>query len=157
MKDPIEYHSNLINELNNSIINLLEQSDSQRKKDVLDLRTDIEYIRNRLSQSYSSDFPYKSIRIRFDEEYELKLPKYGLETFNRKLKGEMYFSVIGGTEKYIDIRTTSFPNTFKIRLYYQTLDILKRQTGKGYLIYKRGGEKLQGDETKIYYKIIKLL
>lgn len=156
MKDPIEYHSELVNGINKTINNLLEQSDSQRRKDVSDLRKDIEYIRNRLSQSYSSEFPYNSIRIRFDNEYELKLPKYGLEPFDRKLKGEMYFSVIGGTDEYMDIKTTSFPKTFKIRLYYKTLETYVKQHGKSFLIYESGKNKLKGDEISIIFKILKL-
>jgi hypothetical protein len=156
MEDPIEYHTLLINDINNTIFNLLEQSDSERKKDISNIRKDIEYIRSMLRDNYPSEFPYNSIRIRFDGEYEIKLPKYGIETFDRKLKGEMYFSIIDGNDEYIDIKTTSFPKTFRIRLFYNTLDLFKTQKGKALLIYERGREKLKGDETTVFFKIVKL-
>jgi hypothetical protein len=156
MKDPIEYHSDLINELNNTIINLLEQSDPQRSEDITDIRREIEDLRKLLGLSQTDNFPYKSIRIKFNSDYELKLPKYGIETFDRKLKGEMYFKILGGNDQFMDIATNSFPKTFKIRLYYKTLELFKSQNGKTFLIYERGREKLQGVETSIDFKIVKI-
>lgn len=75
--------------------------------------------------------------------------------FDRTLKGEMYFSVLGGTKDYIDIKTSSFPNSFKIRLEYETLRELVWQNGYGKLIYESGSQFLVADENKIYFKIIK--
>lgn len=156
MKDPIIYHSNLIKDLNETIQSLLEVSDAEKRSDIASIRRDIEDIKNRLNQNSGGDFPYNKIRIRFENDYELKLPKYGLESFDRTLKGEMYFSILGGNDEYMDIKTNSFPETFRIRLYYKTLETYTKQKGKALLIYKRGREKLQGDETTIIFKIIKL-
>jgi hypothetical protein len=156
MKNSIENFTNIIEDVNNIITLLLEESDAEKKKDVKSIRKEIsdlkKLIRNKGSES---SFDFTKIRLRFDSEYELKLPKYGLETFNRKLKGEMYFSVLEGTDEYMDIKTTSFPDTFRIRLTYKTLEELKNQTGKAILIYKRGREKLRGEETNVTYKILK--
>jgi hypothetical protein len=67
----------------------------------------------------------------------------------------MYFSVLGGSDDYIDIKTNSFPESFRIRLYYETLKTMKRQYGKAFLIYKSGTERLEGEETEIIFEIIK--
>ena len=88
-------------------------------------------------------------------EYELTLPKYGVESFDRTLKGEMYFKVIGGNSEYMDIKTSSFPDTFKIRLTYDTLEEYKKQRGDAFLIYQRGTQYLEGEETKINFTILK--
>jgi hypothetical protein len=156
MKNPIEYHSNLINDINKAIEFLLEDSDSKRRQDISDIRDEIDDLRELLRQSYTGNFPYNSIRIKFNGEYELKLPKYGMETFDRKLKGEMYFTILGGNNDFMDIATTSFPKTFRIRLYYKTLELFKTQSGKSFLLYERGREKLEGEKTKIDFKIVKL-
>ncbi|MCF7867044.1 hypothetical protein K9M18_06455 [Candidatus Woesearchaeota archaeon] len=156
MKNSIENFTTIIEDVNDIISTLLEQSDAEKKKDVKSIRKEIsdlkKLIRNKDSES---SFDFSRIRLRFDGEYELQLPKYGVETFNRKLKGEMYFTVLGGTDEYMDIKTTSFPNTFRIRLTYKTLEELKNQTGKAFLIYRRGREKLKGEETNVTYKILK--
>ena len=154
MDNSLKYHHKLVNELNDSITSLLEQSDEEKKKDVESIRQDINDLRNLINTDNNS-LGFKKIRIRFEEEYELKLPKYGIESFDRKLKGEMYFKVVGGSKTFMDLQTSSMPYTFKIRLTYKTLDEYKNQRGNAFLIYKRGREKLVGEEIKIDYKIIK--
>jgi hypothetical protein len=155
MKNSIQNFTEIVEDINTIISILLEQSDSEKKKDVEDIRKEISDLRKLLqSKDSGQSLGFSKIRIRFDGEYELKLPKYGLETFNRNLKGEMYFSVLGGTDEYMDIKTSSFPDTFRIRLFYTTLDVYKNQVGDAYLIYSRGTERLEGDETKVKYKII---
>ena len=47
------------------------------------------------------------------------------------------------------------PDTFKIRLHYKTLKEYENQRGYGYLIYQRGRESLEGQDTKMIFKIIK--
>jgi len=42
----------------------------------------------------------------------LQLPKYGIENFDRKLKGLMYFKVVNSNNNYMDLRTSSMPKTF---------------------------------------------
>jgi hypothetical protein len=155
MKNSIENFTLMIEDVNKMISILLEQSDAEKRKDIEGIRNDIANLRNLLqSKDSGGSLGFSKIRIRFDEEYELKLPKYGIETFNRTLKDEMYFSVIGGSDEFMDIKTKSFPDTFRIRLTYQTLESYKRQIGDAYLIYNRGTEKLEGEEIKVKYKII---
>ncbi len=155
MKNSIQNFTEAVEDINAMISILLEQSDSEKIKDVEDIRKEISDLRKLIqSKNSGQSLGFSKMRIRFDGEYELKLPKYGLETFNRNLKGEMYFYVLGGTDKYMDLKTSSFPDTFRIRLSYQTLDVYKNQVGDAYLIYSRGKEKLKGEEINIKYKII---
>jgi len=155
MKKSIEYHTKLITDINQVISNIVEQSDSNKRSDITGIRSDISDIRRLLQQDSPSDIGLSSIRIRFYGEYELKLPKYGVESFDRTLKGEMYFKVMGGNNDFLDIKTNSFSDYFKIRLYYSTLNTYKNQRGKAFLIYNRGTQKLVGEDTTIDFKIIK--
>ena len=154
MDNSINKQHKIIDEINSSISKLLEQTDKKKQKDVAGIRSDIDYLRTLLYSS-KDGFDFNTIRIRFEEDYELKLPKYGVESFDRTLKGDMYFSVLGGNDVYMDIKTSSFPETFRIRLEYQTLREYENQYGVGYLIYSRGTQRLEGEDTKIYFKILK--
>ena len=127
----IDYYNDLVKSVEQGILVLLEQSRDS------DLEQDIKSVKN-------------------NREYELSLPKYGVEVFDRKLKGLMYFNILGGNNHYIDIQTNSFPETFRIRLRYKTLDTISNQTGKAFLLYKRGSEKLKGKEENIEFKIKKI-
>lgn len=154
MDNSINKQHKIIDEINSSISKLLEQTDQKRQKDVEGIRSDIDYLRS-LLYSPKNGLDFNTIRIRFRGDYELKLPKYGVESFDRTLKGDMYFSVLGGNDVYMDIKTSSFPETFRIRLEYQTLREYENQYGVGYLIYNRGTQRLEGEDTKIYFKILK--
>ena len=155
MKNTINHHNKIVRDINKTIYNLVEQSDEERRSDVSNIRSDIQSLRDLLYGENSDGVNFSKIRIRFFDEYELKLPKYGIESFDRTLKGEMYFKVVGGGNGFIDIKTNSFPDTFRIRLFYSTLDELKNQKGDAYLVYRRGTQYMEGDETKIQFKIIK--
>jgi hypothetical protein len=156
MKNTINYHNKIIQDINKTIYHLVEQSDKERQSDVTSIRSDIIDLRDLLfKKNNSTDIGFSKIRIKFFNEYELKLPKYGVESFDRTLKGEMYFNVLGSGDGFIDIRTSSFPNSFRIRLFYNTLEEYKAQKGEGYLIYRRGTQYMEGDETKLLFKIIK--
>jgi hypothetical protein len=154
MEKTIEYYNNLISEITDTISTIVEVSDEEKRRDIDSLRQDIAYIRSLLYDT-PNQIDFKKIRIRFYGEYELRLPKYGVEEFDRTLKGEMYFKVIGGNDEFIDIKTNSFPDSFRIRLKYKTLKELTDQVGYAFLIYSRGSERLVGDETKIDFRIIK--
>ena len=155
MKNTVNYQNKIIQDINKTIYRLMEQSDEERRSDVASIRSDIQSLRDLLYGSDNNGINFSKIRIRFFGEYELKLPKYGIESFDRTLKGEMYFKVVGGGNGFIDIKTNSFPDTFRIRLFYSTLDELKNQKGDVYLVYRRGTQYMEGDETKIQFKIIK--
>ena len=66
----------------------------------------------------------------------------------------MYFSVVGGNDDFLELRTNSMPKTFKIVLTYETLREFKRQRGDAYLKYKRGRENLEGDSETVSFKIL---
>ena len=117
MENSIEKYINTIKDINFTINSLFEQSDIEKKRDIDELRSEIEYLKSLIS---TKDFDFGKIYIKFDNDYELELPKYGYRTFDRTLKGVMYFTVLGGTDYYIDIATNSFPERFKIRLEYKT-------------------------------------
>ena len=155
MKNTINHHNKIIQDINKTIYYLVEQSDEERRSDVSSIRSDILDLRDLLYANDKTDIGFSKIRIRFFGEYELKLPKYGIESFDRTLKGEMFFKVLGSGDGFIDIRTSSFPDSFRIRLYYNTLVEYKIQKGEGYLIYRRGTQHMEGEETKLQFKIIK--
>ena len=167
----IDGYNDLVKSIETDILVLLEQSrDSDLEQDIIDIRSDLEQdiidIRSDIDQLWADikgygkgldgGFSYTYIEINFNREYELSLPKYGLETFDRKLKGLMYFNILGGNDHYMDLQTNSFPETFRIRLYYKTLDTLTQQKSKAFLIYERGRENLKGEEEKIEFKIRKI-
>jgi len=149
--DKIEYYNKLIKEINNNITLLLKESPSQSKQ-LRKMYDEVQELKRSLRKN-SLGFSY--IEIDFDGEFELQLPKYGIENFDRKLKGLMYFKVVNSNNNYMDLRTSSMPKTFVIRLYYSTLKDFKKQREKGLLIYRRGREKLIGPEESINYSIRK--
>ena len=161
MESNINRINQIVEDLNNEIDFLIEQSfsstdDDTKKDDISSIRKDIEYLRSKLygDNNLKDTLGFRKITIRFDNEYQLKLPKYGIEEFDRVLKGDMYFSVVGGNESYLELRTSSMPPSFKIILYYETLREFKRQNGDAYLYYSRGRERLTGESESVSYKII---
>lgn len=157
MKNSVENFHKIVDDLNTTISILIENDDvdnKQRKRDVDDIRKDIQQIRDMLVKQEAGSIGISKIRIRFDGEYELKLPKYGIEKFDRNLKGDMYFSVLGGNDEYIDMKTKSFPDYFRIRLKYKTLEQRVSQRGEAYLVYRRGSDYMEGDETKMTFEIL---
>ena len=156
----INYYNDLVKSIEQGILVLLEQSrDSDLEKDIGSVKSDVDQLWSDIKgygKGGDGSFDYTYIEIKFNREYELSLPKYGLETFDRKLKGLMYFNILGGNDHYMDIQTNSFPETFRIRLFYKTLDTMSNQTGKSFLIYKRGRENLKGKEENIEFRIKKI-
>lgn len=148
----INFYNNILGDINSQIRDILNEDIG---KDILDLRKEIKNLKNRFDVP-NKIFSY--IEIEFDGKYELGLPKYGLENFNRNLLGRMYFTVDNVNEdlKYIDIRTKSFPDSFKIRIFYRYLEPNKRQRGKAQLIYKSGSKKSDGPKETIMFEIKKL-
>jgi|TARA_B110000305_G_C19053173_1_gene453619 hypothetical protein len=156
----IDYYNDLVKSVEQGILVLLEQSrDSDLEQDIKSVKNDVDQLWADIKgygKGGDDSFRYTYIEIDFNREYELSLPKYGVEVFDRKLKGLMYFNILGGNNHYIDIQTNSFPETFRIRLRYKTLDTISNQTGKAFLLYKRGSEKLKGKEENIEFKIKKI-
>lgn len=148
----INFYNGVLNEINSQVSDILNEDIGD---DILELRKEIQKIKNRF------DIPnkiFKYIEIEFDGKYELELPKYGLENFNRNLLGRMYFTIDTVNEelKYIDVRTNSFPDTFKLRIFYRYLETNKPQRGKAQLLYKSGSKKSDGPKETIMFEIKKL-
>ncbi len=155
-------YNEIINYMNNYIDLLLEQNYSQEKSEILDIKSEIEGLRDEIYDYYNTSnldvsFPYTFCRIVFDGEYELELPKYGLKKINRTLKGEMFFDIIGGSieKNTIFLKTTSLENTsFEIKLTnFDTFELFKRQIGYANLVYNKIYE---GNEEKIKFKFVNL-
>lgn len=148
----INQYNGIIGDINTQIRNILNEDIGD---DILELRREIKKLQNRF------DIPnkiFKYVEIEFKEKYELDLPKYGIESFNRNLVGRMYFTVDNVNEelKYIDVRTSSFPDSFRLRIFYLYLEIGKKQSGKGQLIYKSGSKKSEGPKESIMFEIKKI-
>lgn len=147
-------HQSTINLINEYVDLLLKEQKTKEDiaVDIEQLQKDIARIKRKLT---GGDYPYSYCEITFDGEYELDLPKYGAEEFKRVLKGRMYFTIIGGSEegKYMYIQTNSFPDNFKIKLTYKSIETFKMNQGKGNLIYK---DVYSGNEETIYFTINKL-
>jgi hypothetical protein len=150
-----EENLKIYNHLNSYLVILLREGRDEEKiaKDIISLSDEIESIRMRLFGS--SDFPYTYCEVDFREEYNVELPKYGMEEFNRNLKGRMYFTILGGSEsgKFMYLKTKSFAEAFKLKITYKSLEINDRQNGKANLIYDN---RYSGPETKVFYTIKKL-
>ena len=74
----------------------------------------------------------------------------------------MYFKVVNYDEKnkIIELKTSSFPDTLRLRLTYDKLVDNQDQKGKIQLIYNKYGksssEDIYGDEKDIYFNFIKI-
>ena len=149
----IEYQNSIIKEINENINNLIPEN--SRKRKLKKMYDEVQVLKKQVRDVPSKSLGFSYVEIDFVGEYELKLPEYGIEEFDRKLKGGMYFKVVGGTKTYMDLRTSSMPTEFIIRLHYTTLKEFKKQSGKGLLIYRRGREKSYGPDQTISYSIRK--
>lgn len=153
MFNSLEKYIKSIDEVNQKI-NLLIKEDDVDKKDIDYIRSEINYLRNLIRSKSEIYFDFDKIRIDFRDETLLDLPSYGVGNEDRTLKGKMYFNVVGGTKKYLDLRTTSLPKSFLIRLTYETLEPKEKQKGYGYLVFESGSQYLEGKEILIRYEII---
>lgn len=143
-----------INDLNKKIKSLIGEDIN---KEILDLRDEIRQIRNSILGGGSSSL-YSYVEIEFAGEYEISLPKYGVENFDRKLKGRMYFSVVNVNESlgFIDVRTKSFPESFILRIFYKKLELFKPQNGKAQLIFSSGTKRGEGPKESIKFEFKKI-
>ena len=115
----LNYHNKIIKTLNDDIIKLLPED--SRKRKLKKMYDEVQVLKKQVRGVPSKSLGFSYVEIDFIGEYELKLPEYGIEEFDRKLKGGMYFKVVGGTNTYMDLRTSSMPKEFIIRLHYTTL------------------------------------
>lgn len=154
--------NNIVSYINKHIDFLLENNLSKKEKrkissDISQIRQKISDIKSKYLGVYDEDFPYTYCEIKFDGEYILPIPKYGLEETSRTLKGTMYFNIISGDEdEYIlDLKTKSLKNTqFKIKIKdFRTFKLFQRQNGDATLVYKN---ILEGTEVGIVFQFLKL-
>ena len=81
------------------------------------------------------------------------------EKFERELKGDMYFDVVGGnrTLGYLDMKTRSFPNTLAVRLLFnRDLKVNQETYYDVFLVYESNGNFLSPDVKKSKEKNIPL-
>lgn len=137
-----------------------EGEDKETKKGINSLRDDIAELKRLiggLKDKNSGDL-YSYIEIDFPDEVTLNIKKYGTKELNRKLIGRMFFNIdlINDKYRYIDMRTKSLEESFYFRLHYKKLDLFEKQSGRVRLIYKRGKQKLKGEDESCNFEIMAL-
>ena len=144
-------------------------SDSKEKEAVItgisDIQTEIEELKSlisKLEDKKEKQLPFKKIVIEFKKKVELDIQKMKSPEFQRNLIGTMYFKVmeVNENEKYLLLKTNSFPDTMFIRLEYNSLDIYKEQKGDVNLIYSRYKNPVvnpvEGDREDCFYRIVEI-
>jgi hypothetical protein len=103
---------------------------------------------------------FNQIVIEFKKKVELDIIKLKSPEFQRNLVGVMYFKVVGvdETNRTIELKTSSFPDTIILNLKYETLTTYQDQKGEVNLIYSRYGDPdlrpVDGELEDCYFKII---
>lgn len=105
---------------------------------------------------------YKKITIEFKEKISLDIEQLKSPKFNRNLLGTMYFKVLDVNEKdkYVILKTNSFPDDIFIKLQYKKLETFTDQSGDVNLIYSKyknpNVNPVEGEEEDCYFKIVEL-
>ena len=155
-------HHNLIKDINKLVNNLLEVTYSPvQKAEIKNMKRNVGSLRTRMAIYKATRNPYKKIEISWKGKTDLAM-KGLTKKRSWNLVGDMFFQVVDLKEndKYIDIRTQSFPKELLIRLEYTELKEGKPQFGKVWLVYDRPGSKREqeaGDEKRIGFTIRKLI
>jgi hypothetical protein len=144
-------------------------SDSKEKEAVVtgisDIKSEISELKSlisKLEDKKEKQLPFKKIVIEFKKKVELDIQKMKSPEFQRNLIGTMYFKVmeVNEDEKYLLLKTNSFPDTMFIRLEYNSLDIYKEQKGDVNLIYSRYKNPVvnpvEGDREDCFYRIVEI-
>ena len=144
-------------------------SDSKEKEAVVtgisDIKSEISELKSlisKLEDKKEKQLPFKKIVIEFKKKVELDIQKMKSPEFQRNLIGTMYFKVmeVNEDEKYLLLKTNSFPDTMFIRLEYNSLDIYKEQKGDVNLIYSRYKNPVvnpvEGDKEDCFYRIVEI-
>jgi hypothetical protein len=131
---------------------------SEVKAEIEELKSLIDKIEDKKEKQ----LPFKKIVIEFKKKVELDIQKMKSPEFQRNLIGTMYFKVmeVNEDEKYLLLKTNSFPDTMFIRLEYNSLDIYKEQKDDVNLIYSRYKNPLvnpvEGDREDCFYRIVEI-
>jgi hypothetical protein len=106
--------------------------------------------------------PFKKVVINFKNKTSVDIEKLKSPEYKRNLLGTMYFTVVKYDEKnkIIELKTSSFPETLRLRLTYDKLIDNQDQKGSIQLIYNKYGkstsEDISGDEKDIYFNFLKI-
>jgi len=147
-----------------------EPKDTQKQKDeklkqIEELLLKLEELQNltqSLEEKKQKTLKYKKVVIDFKKKVSLDIEEMKSPEFQRNLLGTMYFKVIDidEEEKFILLKTNSFPDTTFIKLDYKVLESYSDQKGDVNLIYSRyknpNLSPVEGDEEECYFKFVQL-
>ena len=146
-----------------------ELDDIKDKKDALSKIDELlakierlESLANQLEEKKESELQYKRAVIEFKKKINLDIESLKSPEFQRNLLGTMYFKVVGldRKNKYILLKTNSFPDTTFIKLEYKKLEPYKDQKGDVSLLYSRYKNPnlnvVEGDPQDCYFKFVEL-
>lgn len=147
-----------------------EPEDTQKQKDeklkkieeLLLKLEELEKIAKTLEEKKQKTLKYKKVVIDFKKKTSLDIEEMKSPEFQRNLLGTMYFKVIDidEEEKFILLKTNSFPDTTFIKLEYKTLESYSDQKGDVNLIYSRyknpNLSPVEGEKEECYFKFVQL-
>lgn len=143
----------------------LEKSEDPDEEELKKLDQKIKDLNDKLDLLFSVEkesLPFKKVIINFKNKTSVDIEKLKSPEYKRNLLGTMYFTVVKYDEKnkIIELKTTSFPDTLRLRLTYNKLIDNQDQKGTIQLIYNKYGkstsEDISGDEKDIYFNFLKI-
>ena len=123
---------------------------------------ELEKISKTLEEKKQKTLKYTKVVIDFKKKTSLDIEQMKSPEFQRNLLGTMYFKVIDidEEEKFILLKTNSFPDTTFIKLEYMTLESYSDQKGDVNLIYSRykipNLSPVEGEKEDCYFKFVQL-
>lgn len=123
---------------------------------------ELEGVTKSLEEKKQKTLKYKKAVIDFKKKVSLDIEKMKSPEFQRNLLGTMYFKVIDidEEEKFILLKTNSFPDTTFIKLEYKVLESYSDQKGDVNLIYSRyknpNLRPVEGEKEECYFKFVEL-
>jgi len=142
-----------------------DTSKGKKLKQIEELLLKLEELQNltqSLEEKKQKTLKYKKVVIDFKKKVSLDIEEMKSPDFQRNLLGTMYFKVIDidEEEKFILLKTNSFPDTTFIKLEYKVLESYSDQKGDVNLIYSRyknpNLSPVEGDEEECYFKFVQL-
>lgn len=143
----------------------LEKSEDPDQEELKKLDQKIKDLNDKLDLLFSVEkesLPFKKVIINFKNKTSVDIEKLKSPEYKRNLLGTMYFTVVNYDEKnkIIELKTSSFPETLRLRLTYNKLIDNQDQKGTIQLIYNKYGkstsEDISGDEKDIYFNFLKI-
>ena len=143
----------------------LEKSEDPDEEELKKLDQKIKDLNDKLDLLFSVEkesLPFKKVVINFKNKTPVDIEKLKSPEYKRNLLGTMYFTVVNYDEKnkIIELKTSSFPETLRLRLTYDKLVDNQDQKGKIQLIYNKYGKStsddILGEEKDIYFNFLKI-